>query len=137
MRVDSAHRSVWRARGKGWRTFTYIWLPLTVLFLGWVFVADDAHWGTRVAATCTTIAAVLTVLEIRKATAADSSGIDVTELRTRRIPWRAVERLRPGKPRMWSAVTPVEARLVDGSTLTLPHVPASDLFRLERLWAGS
>ncbi|WP_331238662.1 hypothetical protein [Georgenia sp. MJ170] len=133
MRVDSAHRSVWRARGTGWRTFTYIWLPLTVLFLGWTFFADDVHWGTRVVGVSNVLVASLTVLEMRKMSAADSSGIEVTELKTRRIPWSAVERLRPVKPGMWSIFIPVKARLVDGSALTLPHVPASDLVRLERL----
>ncbi|WP_165699991.1 PH domain-containing protein [Ornithinimicrobium ciconiae] len=45
--------------------------------------------------------------------------------------WADVEELRADPPDAWAA--DVQARLADGSTVTLPAVPAADLPRLEAL----
>jgi hypothetical protein len=67
----------------------------------------------------------------RTGSSADQQGIEVTQLRTRQIPWADVEELRPDAAGRWA--TSVQARLTDGSTVTLPAVPAADLCRLEEL----
>ncbi|WP_370584228.1 PH domain-containing protein [Ornithinimicrobium cryptoxanthini] len=70
----------------------------------------------------------------RNGSSADVDGIEVTQLRTRRLPWATVAELSPNAPGRWA--TTVQARLTDGTTVPLPGVPAADLPRLEELRAG-
>ena len=134
MREDLGQRSVWHQQGRGWRLFARLWLPFTVVLLLVTFFIEDIHWGTQVGAVCNVIAGLGFLWIARSGTTADSGGIDVTQLRTRRLPWSTVAELRPSTS--GSGTTSVEATLTDGTTLPLPGVPATDLRRLEELRAA-
>lgn len=70
----------------------------------------------------------------RSGSSADVDGIEITQLRTRRLPWTTVAELSPDAAGRWA--TSVQAVLRDGTTVALPGVPAADLPRLEDLRAG-
>lgn len=134
MREDVGQRSVWRQQGRKWRTFARIWLPCTGIFLIATFFIEDIHWGTRLSAVGNFIAGVCFMVMARTGSSADHRGIEVTQLRTRRLPWAAVEELRPNAASRWA--TSVQARLTDGTTVPLPGIPVTDLRRLEELRAS-
>lgn len=134
MREDVGQRTVWRQHGRRWRTFARIWLPFTGILLIAMFLLEDMHWGTRLLAGSNFIAAACFMVMARIESSADPRGIEVTQLRTRRLPWAAVEELRPNAASWWA--TPVQARLTDGTTVPLPGVPVSDLRCLEELRAS-
>lgn len=131
MREDIGQRTVWRQQGRKWRTFARIWLPFTGILLIAVLFIEDIHWGTRLSAVGNVIAGVCFMVMARIGSSADDRGIEVTQFRTRRLPWAAVEELRPDAASRWA--TSVEARLTDGTTVPLPGVPVTDLRRLEEL----
>ncbi len=134
MREDLGARSTWRQQGRKWRTFAGVWLPVTGILLIATFFIEDLHWGARLSAVSNFIAGLCFVVMARNGSSADVDGIEVTQLRTRRLPWATVAELSPNAPGRWA--TTVQARLTDGTTVPLPGVPAADLPRLEELRAG-
>lgn len=134
MREDFEHQSVWRAHGKGWRTFVCVFLPIALIFLAATSVIDDVPWGTRIGAVCNVIAGLGFTVMTRVGTIVTAQGIRVTQFRTQQIAWGEVEELRADPPGPWAAK--VQAVLAYGSVITLPAVPASDLPRLDALRAG-
>lgn len=134
MRDDLGSRSTWRQQGRKWRTFARLWLPVTGILLVATFFIQDLHWGARLSAVTNVIAGLCFMVMARIGSSADVEGIDVTQLRTRRLPWVMVKELRPDAPGPWA--TSVQATLTDGTTVPLPGVPAADLPRLEELRAG-
>lgn len=131
MREDFEHHSVWRAHGKRWRAFARVFLPLTLIFLVAIFFIDDVHWGTRIGAVCNAIVGLSFTVMARVGTIAHAEGIRATQFRTQQIAWGEVKDLRADPPGPWAA--DVQVVLADGSVITLPAVPASDLPRLETL----
>lgn len=131
MREDFEHSSVWRAHGKRWRTFARFFLPLTLIFLVATFFIDDVPWGTRIGAACNVIVGLGFTVMARLGTIANGDGIGVTQVRTRRFAWGEVMDLRTDPPGPYAA--DVQAVLGDGSAITLPAVPSSDLPRLEMI----
>lgn len=130
-REDSEEGNYWWAQGPRWRVFARVWLPFTLVFLVATAFIDDVHWGTRIGAACNVIAGLGFLVTARTGTRADAQGIRTTQFRTQHIAWADVEELRADPPGAWAA--DVQARLADGSTVTLPAVPPADLPRLEAL----
>jgi hypothetical protein len=134
LREDRGARSTWRQQGRKWRTFAAVWLPITAILLIATFFIEDLHWGARLSAVSNVIAGLGFLVMARSGSSADVDGIEITQLRTRRLPWTTVAELRPDAAGRWA--TSVQARLTDGTTVALPGVPAADLPRLEDLRAG-
>ncbi|WP_363322008.1 PH domain-containing protein [uncultured Serinicoccus sp.] len=134
MTQDPRERSVWRQQGRWWRVFARIWLPFTTLFLIGTLFRDDVHWGTQVSAVCNFVAGLGFMGMARIGSSADYQGIQVTQLRTRRLPWSTVEGLEVGPVN--GRATAVRAKLKDGTTVPLPGVPAADAPLLQELRAG-
>lgn len=107
MRDDLGQRSVWHQQGRRWRALAPYWLTFTAIFLISTLFIEDLHWGARVSALCNFIAGLCIMWTARAGSSADHEGIEVTQLRTRRLPWAAVEMLRTDAHNLWAGLPPV------------------------------
>lgn len=121
-------------RGKAWRVFTVVWLLVTVCLALVVLLTDGISWFSRAGALLNALAAVTFLLLGRSGTRADTGGVAVTDVVTRRFPWAEVVELGPLGEGRWAVA--LQARLANGKKVTLVGVPVDDLPVLEALRAG-
>ncbi|MBD8062520.1 PH domain-containing protein [Actinomycetaceae bacterium Sa1BUA1] len=123
-----------------WRVFSprqrrarqaFLVVMLVLFAVSFTFDIDGA---TRVVWALLVLSSLGMVVTGRAGTVADTDGVEVCDgLRTRRVPWAAVEDVRAVRSQ-WEDPK-VEIHLTDGATRTLPSVGADAVSQLEQLRA--
>ncbi|WP_251839628.1 PH domain-containing protein [Oceanitalea stevensii] len=107
---------------------------VVMLVLFAVSFTFDIDGATRVVWALLVLSSLGMVVTGRAGTVADTDGVEVCDgLRTRRVPWAAVEDVRAVRSQ-WEDPK-VEIHLTDGATRTLPSVGADAVSQLEQLRA--
>lgn len=126
-------RVEWRVFSPRQRRARLVFL-VVMLVLFAVSFTFDIDGATRVVWALLVLSSLGMVVTGRAGTVADADGVEVCDgLRTRRVPWAAVEDVRAVRSQ-WEDPK-VEIHLTDGATRTLPYVGADAVSRLEQLRA--